>query len=56
MNHSAEKAVLTKVIDQAQVNIPDSMVNKEAKILLEEVQGRMKSQGVSWEQVLDLGA
>jgi len=49
----SEKAILNKVVDQAQVEIPDSMVNREAKILMSEVQGRLKSQGVSWEQVLD---
>lgn len=49
----AEKAVLAKIIDQVNIDIPDSMINKEAKILLEEVQARLKSQGMSWEQVLD---
>ncbi len=44
---------MAKVVDQAQVDIPDSMINREAKILLEEVQGKLKSQGLSWEQVLD---
>ncbi|MFH0703162.1 MAG: trigger factor [bacterium] len=48
-----EKAVLNKTIDKASVDIPDSMINKEAKVLLEEVQAKLKSQGVSWEQVLD---
>ena len=49
----AEKVVMDKVINNAQVEIPDSMTNKEAKILLEEVQAKLKSQGISWEQVLD---
>jgi len=49
----AEKAVVTKVIDQAHVDVPDSMVNREAKVLMEEIQARVKSQGLSWEQFLD---
>ncbi|MEI8388248.1 MAG: trigger factor [bacterium] len=48
-----EKAVLEKVVDSANVDIPDSMVNREAKTLLEEVQAKFKSQGISWEQVLE---
>jgi len=49
----AEKAVVTKVIDNAHVDVPDSMINREAKVLMEEVQARVKSQGLSWEQFLD---
>ena len=49
----AQKAVLDTVVDQADIEVPDSMTNKEAKVLMEEVQGKMKQQGVSWEQVLD---
>ncbi|EKE03091.1 MAG: hypothetical protein ACD_20C00261G0001 [uncultured bacterium] len=49
----AERVVLDKVIEQAQVDIPDSMINREAKVLMEEVQGKLKAQGISWEQVLD---
>jgi len=49
----AERTVLEKIVDAAKVDIPDSMVNREAKTLLEEIQARFKSQGVSWEQVLE---
>jgi trigger factor len=49
----AEKAVLEKVVESAQLEIPDSMVNREAKALMEEVQAKFKSQGISWEQVLE---
>lgn len=49
----AEKAVLGKVIEQAQVEVPDSMINREARVLMGEVQHNFKSQGISWEQVLD---
>ena len=49
----SEKAVLEKVVEAAKVEIPDSMVNREAKTLLEEIQARFKSQGISWKQVLE---
>lgn len=49
----AEKAILEKVVEAAKLDIPDSMVNREAKTLLEEIQARFKSQGISWEQVLE---
>jgi len=49
----AEKVILEKIVEQAKLDIPDSMVNREAKTLLEEIQTRFKSQGISWEQVLE---
>jgi len=49
----SEKAILEKIVDLAKVDVPDSMVNREAKTLLEEIQARFKSQGISWEQVLE---
>jgi trigger factor len=48
-----QNAVLEKVIEQAQVDIPDGMVNKEAKILMDEFQQKITSQGMSWEKFLD---
>jgi len=48
-----ERAILEKVVESAQVEIPDSMINKEAKSLLEEIKTKFKSQGISWEQVLE---
>ena len=49
----AEKIILEKIVEAAKLEIPDSMVNREAKTLLEEIQTRFKSQGISWEQVLE---
>lgn len=48
-----QNAVLEKVIEQAQVEIPDSMINKEAKVLMDEFQQKITSQGMSWEKFLD---
>jgi trigger factor len=48
-----QKAVIDAVVDKADVDIPDAMINREAKLLMEEVQQRFKSQGMSWEQFLD---
>ncbi|MEI7474311.1 MAG: trigger factor [bacterium] len=49
----AEKAILDKVLENIDVELPDSMINREAKLLLEDVQQKFKSQGISWEQVLE---
>lgn len=48
-----QNAVLEKVIELAEVEIPDGMVNKEAKILMDEFQQKITSQGMSWEKFLD---
>jgi trigger factor len=48
-----QNAVLEKVIEMAEVEIPDGMVNKEAKILMDEFQQKITSQGMSWEKFLD---
>lgn len=49
----AEKSIVEKVVENANVEIPDSMINKEAKVLLEEMQYRVKSQGINWETFVD---
>lgn len=51
--YRAEKAVLDKVLDETEIEIPDSMINREAKLLLDDVQQKFKSQGISWKQVLE---
>lgn len=48
-----QNAVLEKVIELAEVEIPDAMVNREAKILMDEFQQKITSQGMSWEKFLD---
>jgi trigger factor len=48
-----QNSVLDKVIEQAEVEIPDAMVNREAKILMDEFQQKVTSQGMSWEKFLD---
>jgi trigger factor len=48
-----QKAVIDAVTEKCSVEIPDAMVNREAKLLMDEVQQRFKGQGLSWEQFLD---
>ncbi len=48
-----QKALIEAVIERSDVEVPDAMINREAKMLMEEVQGRLKSQGMSWEKFLD---
>lgn len=49
----SEKAVLDKILENIELELPDSMINREAKLLLEDVQQKFKAQGISWEQVLE---
>lgn len=48
-----QKAVVDYLLEKSTVEIPESMVNREAKLLMDEVQQRLKSQGLSWEKFLD---
>lgn len=48
-----QKAVVDHILGLADVQIPENMVNREAKLLMEEVQQRLKGQGMSWEKFLD---
>ncbi len=48
-----QKAVVDFLLENAQVEVPDAMVSREAKLLMDEVQQRLKSQGLSWEKFLD---
>lgn len=48
-----QKAIIDKVVDESQMTVPDAMINREARILLEEVQNRFKEQGMNWEQFVD---
>jgi trigger factor len=48
-----QKAVVDYLLEKSKVEVPDSMVNREAKLLMDEVQQRLKSQGLSWEKFLD---
>jgi trigger factor len=48
-----QKAIVEKIVEQAEVEIPDSMINKEAMELMKELQQKIQSQGLNWEQVLD---
>lgn len=49
----AQNKILETVIANAQVDIQDSMINREAKLLMEEIRNKMVAQGASWEQFLD---
>lgn len=48
-----QKAVVDALLEKAEVDIPEAMINRETKLLVEEVQQRLKSQGLSWEKFLD---
>ncbi|MGE0201636.1 MAG: trigger factor [Candidatus Melainabacteria bacterium] len=48
-----QKAVVDYVLDNSKVEIPESMINREAKLLVEEVKQRLKGEGVSWDQFVE---
>ncbi len=52
-NFRKQKAVIDYVVDHAKMEVPDAMINREARILLEEIQKNFKSQGMNWEQFVD---
>ena len=49
----AEKAIIDKVVNETGLDIPDTMINREAKYLMEDIENRFKNQGMSWEQVIE---
>ena len=49
----AQKAIIDKVVETATLEVPDSMVNREAKQLMNEMQQKFKAQGLNFEQIVD---
>ncbi|MBE7708809.1 MAG: trigger factor [Cyanobacteria bacterium SIG27] len=49
----AQKAIITKIVEASEVEVPDSMVNREARQLMNEMGQRLKAQGMNLEQVID---
>lgn len=49
--HAAENEVFKTVVDSAKVNIPQSMVEREAASLKEDYKQRLAAQGLTWEMV-----
>ncbi len=49
----AQKAIIDKVVEAAALEVPDSMVNREAKQLMNEMQQKFKAQGLNFEQIVD---
>lgn len=52
-DYRKQKAVVDYILERSEVDIPESMLNREARLLMEEVQQRLKSQNLSWEKFLD---
>jgi trigger factor len=48
-----QKAVVDTLLEKADVELPEAMVTRETKLLMDEVQQRLKSQGLTWEKFLD---
>lgn len=50
---NSEKAIFEKVLENTEVEISDSMVEREAKTLLEEYKQKLSSQGFTFEQAVE---
>jgi trigger factor len=48
-----QKALIDRVVEDSKMDVPDPMINREARILLEEIQKGFKQQGMNWEQFVD---
>lgn len=48
-----QKAVVDALLEKASVELPEPMITRETKMLVEEVQQRLKSQGLTWEKFVD---
>lgn len=48
-----QKAVVDYLLEKADVEIPETMAERETRLLLDEVQQRLKGQGLSWEKFVD---
>ena len=53
MTYRKQKAVVDFVLERAEVEIPEPMVSREARLLQDEVQQRLKAQGLDWNKFLD---
>jgi len=49
---NSENEVFKMVIDSAKVDIPQSMIDREAKSLREEYKQRLSAQGIDWENIV----
>ena len=50
---NSEKAIFEKVLENAEVEISDSMIEREADTLLEEYKQKLTSQGFTWDQAVE---
>jgi len=49
----SEKVLVDKIIEDTKLDPPDTMINREAKYLMEDMKNNFRSQGISWEKVLE---
>ena len=50
---NSEKAIFEKVLENAEVEISDSMIEREANSLLEDYKQKLSAQGFTWEQAVE---
>lgn len=50
---NSERAIFEKVLENAEVDISDTMIEREANTLLDEYKQKLASQGFTWEQAVE---
>lgn len=50
---ASEKAILDKIHENAEIDIHEAMIKREADSLLEEYRQKLKTQGFTWEQAVE---
>ncbi|MGN1125632.1 MAG: trigger factor, partial [Candidatus Gastranaerophilaceae bacterium] len=50
--HSAELAVFDKIVDAVDIDVPDTMIQREQNMLLDEYKQRLAQQGFTYEQAI----
>ena len=50
---NSEKAIFEKVLENSEVEISDSMIEREANSLLEDYKQKLSAQGFTWEQAVE---
>ena len=50
----SQKAIIESYVDKVEMDLPNTLVDRESRVLWNEVQERFKSQGLNWEQYVEV--
>jgi trigger factor len=52
-NARKQAALVSKLLEMVNIDVPDGMTNREARLLQDEVKERLKAQNIAWEQYVE---